>query len=635
MCGIAGGWWLDSKDVSSRLSKSLKKMSDRGPDDSGCEIYTLENSVIGFGHSRLSIIDLSSAGHQPMHSRDGEFVIIFNGEIYNYLELRSDLIAIGYDFHTNSDTEVLLTAWIEWGESCLTRLMGMFSFAIYNRENSTLTCVRDAFGIKPLFYTITDNEFLFASELPAILELTSTVPSLNLQRTYDYLVYGDYDTKSDTFINGIDQLEPGHSITYDLLNKTLKNPVKWWSPSVEQTSTLNFNQAAEELRGKFLQSVRYHLRSDVPLGTALSGGIDSSAVVCAIRHIEPNVPIHTFSFLAKGSSVSEEVWVNLVNQHVGAISHKVYVTSDELAKDLDDMILTQGEPFGSTSIYAQYRVFQLAKANGVKVTLDGQGADELLAGYRGYPGKRIRSLLERGNILGALKFLGNWSNWPDRPLSIGIKAAIAEFTTGEFYQILRELNGEQSSPNWLNLEFLRDSGVKIGYPRIENQEYPKGRRLMAELNLSSSRNGLPGLLRHADRNSMRFSVESRVPFLTTDLASFLFGLPENYLISDQGETKSVFRAAMRGIVPDVILDRRDKIGFATPEQDWLVQLAPQARKWIEDAEPLNWINKQEMLNEFDNIIAGRTKFTWQAWRFINFSRWYKLIFEPLSKKSPV
>lgn len=634
MCGIAGGWWSDSKDVYSRLSKALKKMSDRGPDDSGCEIYSLENSVIGFGHSRLSIIDLSSAGHQPMYSRGGKFVIIFNGEIYNYLELRSDLIAIGYDFHTNSDTEVLLTAWIEWGESCLTRLMGMFSFAIYNRENSTLTCVRDAFGIKPLFYTITDNEFLFASELPAILELTSTAPSLNLQRAYDYLVYGDYDTKSETFINGIGQLEPGHSITYNLSNKTLKNPVKWWSPSVEQTSTLNFNQAAEELRAKFLQSVRYHLRSDVPLGTALSGGIDSSAVVCAIRHIEPNVPIHTFSFLAKGSPVSEEMWVNLVNQHVGAISHKVHVTSDELAKDLDDMILAQGEPFGSTSIYAQYRVFQLAKANGVKVTLDGQGADELLAGYRGYPGKRIRSLLEGGNILGALKFLGNWSKWPDRPLSIGIKAALAEFTTGEVYQILRELNGEQSSPNWLNLEFLRDSGVKIGYPRIEIQEYPKGRRLMAELNLSSSRNGLPGLLRHADRNSMRFSVESRVPFLTTDLASFLFSLPENYLISDKGETKSIFRAAMRGIVPDVILDRRDKIGFATPEQDWLIQLAPQARKWIEDAEPLSWINKKEMLNEFDSIIAGRTKFTWQAWRFINFSRWYKLIFEPISKKSP-
>ncbi len=634
MCGIAGGWWPDSNDVFSRLSKALKKMSDRGPDDSGCEIYSLENSVIGFGHSRLSIIDLSAAGHQPMHSRDEKFVIIFNGEIYNYLELRSDLIAIGYDFHTNSDTEVLLTAWIEWGESCLTRLMGMFSFAIYNRENSTLTCVRDAFGIKPLFYTITDNGFLFASELPAILELTSTEPSLNLQRAYDYLVYGDYDTKSDTFINGIDQLEPGHSITYDLLNKTLKNPVKWWSPSVEQTSTLNFNQAAEELRAKFLQSIRYHLRSDVPLGTALSGGIDSSAVVCAIRHIEPNVPIHTFSFLAKGSPVSEEVWVKLVNQHVGAISHKVHVTSDELAKDLDDMILAQGEPFGSTSIYAQYRVFQLAKANGVKVTLDGQGADELLAGYRGYPGKRIRSLLERGNILGALKFLGNWSKWPDRPLSIGIKAALAEFATGEAYQILRELNGEQSSPNWLNLEFLLDSGVKIGYPRIEIQEYPKGRRLMAELSLSSSRNGLPGLLRHADRNSMRFSVESRVPFLTTDLASFLFSLPENYLVSNQGETKSVFRAAMRGIVPDAILDRRDKIGFATPEQDWLIQLAPQARKWIEDAEPLNWINKQEMLNEFDNIIAGHKKFSWQAWRFINFSRWYKLIFEPHSKKSP-
>jgi asparagine synthase (glutamine-hydrolysing) len=631
MCGILGSFTTTPVAQLEALHHAgLSAMNHRGPDDQGLDKVEVPSGRVYLGHARLSIIDLSSAGHQPMISDDGRYSLVFNGEIYNYRELKVELQQAGYLFKSDSDTEVLLAAWCSWGAECFTKFTGMFAFVVLDKKLQTLTFARDAFGIKPLFMASAPGSVSFASELPALLKIKDGAVRLNHQRAYDYLVHGDYDTQNSCFIDDVEQLAPGHWAVYDLSTATLHAPKRWWNPSVVQSSSLNFNQAAENLRELFLQSVRYHLRSDVPLGTALSGGVDSSSVVCAIRHVEPDAPIHTFSFIAKGSPVSEENWVDLVNAHVGAIPHKVLVDPFELARDLDDMIVAQGEPYGSTSIYAQYRVFQLAKANGVTVTLDGQGADELLAGYRGYPGKRVRSLLEMGDFSGAVRFLREWSKWPDRPLSVGIKAAVAEFTNGPIYQALRTLNGGQALPSWLNAKALENAGVKVGYPRILAEHAPRGRRLMAELANASSRYGLPGLLRHADRNSMRFSVESRVPFLTTDLAQFLFSLPESYLVSPQGETKSVFKAAMRGIVPDAILDRRDKIGFATPEQEWLIQLAPQARRWLQDSEPLSWLNKQAMLDEFDAIIAGKVPFSWQAWRFINFTRWYSLVFSKLS-----
>lgn len=631
MCGILGLFSVSKlSDNDPHIVDALAAIAHRGPNDRGAQSLPVSCGTVVLGHTRLSIIDLSSGGHQPMLTPDGRFAVVFNGEIYNYRELRDELRQLGVQFVTQSDTEVLLQAWARWGQSSLSRLVGMFAFAILDKSTECITFARDAFGIKPLFMSHSDTDVYFASELPALLRLRGGSTRLDLQRSYDYLVHGDYDTLDSTFVEGVRQLAPGYVQVFNTRNSQLGEPERWWNPSVRETSDLTLDQAAEHLRHLFLQSIRYHLRSDVPLGTALSGGVDSSAVVCAMRHVEPEAPIHTFSFLAKGSPVSEESWVNLVNVHVGAIPHAVFVEPHELAHDLDDMILAQGEPFGSTSIYAQYRVFKLARDAGVTVTLDGQGADELLAGYRGYPGKRVRSMLERGQFFQAASFLKHWAQWPDRSVGLGLKASVAEFVNGPIYQSLRSLNGGQIRPVWLDVEYLKKHGVRVGYPRLQAEDMPLGRRLMAELAHASSQNGLPGLLRHADRNSMRFSVESRVPFLTTELASFLFSLPEQYLISPHGETKHVFRAAMRGIVPDAILDRRDKIGFATPEQDWLVRLAPLARQWLEESIPLPWLNKEAMIKEFDAIVGGRVAFSWQAWRFINFSRWYSLVFAPLA-----
>jgi asparagine synthase (glutamine-hydrolysing) len=568
-----------------------------------------------------------------MQTPDGALSLIFNGEIYNYKEIRAELKAHGVAFRSESDTEVLLQGWGCWGKDVLPRLVGMFAFALVDTRSRTLTLARDPFGIKPLFVARADWGWCFASELPACVALRNAGADLNLQRATDYLLHGDYDSNEDTFIAGVHHLAPGYFQTISLDDGSVVEHRRWWAPSVVQQGRPRLEDAAAQLRELFLDSVRLHLRSDVPLGAALSGGIDSSAVVYAMRRLEPDAPLHTFSFIARGSSVSEETWIDAANAGVAATPHRVEVDPNEMSRDLDDMILAQGEPFGSTSIYAQYRVFKLARETGIKVTLDGQGADELLGGYIGYPGQRIQSLLDHGNIVGAWSFLQRWTQWPGRERNYAVRATIGQYVQGPVYQTLRRLKWRKATlamPDWLDAGQLRERGVRLGFPRQVPEPWPRGRRLVAELALSATRRGLPALLRHADRNSMRFSIESRVPFLTPQLATFLFSLPEDYLVSPDGRTKHIFRIAMRGIVPDEILERRDKIGFATPERDWLLALSGQAREWLQDAHSISFLRPAPLLREFDAMLAGRVPFSWQAWRWINFCRWYTRVLQPLS-----
>ena len=606
------------------MSNALLAMRHRGPDDQGYEGFELESGgKLYLGHTRLSIIDLSSGGHQPMPSIDGRYSIVFNGEIYNYRELRRELLAAGYVFRSDSDTEVLLVAWRHWGADCLPRLVGMFAFVIFDRLGQTITCVRDAFGIKPLFYCCTQNSFTFASEVSALNCIREGKPELDLQQTYDYLVLADYDSGERTFFRDVRHLRPGHLLTVQL-GSGLTSQENWWKPDISQRSSLSFSDAAEHLRSLFLDSVRLHLRSDVPLGAALSGGLDSSAVVCAMRCLEPEVTINTFSYIAADSAVSEEMWVDDVCSYVGSRAYKVRVTSEELVRDLDDMIAAQGEPFGSTSIYAQYRVFKLARENGVTVTLDGQGADELLGGYHGYPGPRLHSLVDRRDYIGVLRFLKSWSKWPGRTWRGGAARLVGELTDGALHDVLRNLAGQRSAPDWINTQVLREAGVKLEWPSRTGSSDAERRRMMSALRDALTVKGLPALLRHADRNSMHFSVESRVPFLTIEMAEFLLSLPEQHLVADNGESKSIFRAAMRGIVPDRILDRKDKIGFATPEREWFFGMSDTIRGWLGSDIELPFLDRKALLKEFDQIIDGRRPFGWQVWRWINFYRWYQL-----------
>lgn len=624
MCGLAGGFWSNpSTSLEQDMANALSIMRSRGPNHQGFDRYSIADGELVLGHTRLSILDLSAAGQQPMYSNDRRYCVIFNGEIYNYIELKAELESQGDRFQTRSDTEVLLAAWARWGAKSLDRFKGMFAFVMYDQVENTLTCVRDAFGIKPFFYSSNTREFVFASELPALNALKAERPQLNWQRAYDYLVHGEYDFDYQSFIDGVVSLMPGHMLRIDLGTFRVSDPIEWWRPSVQAREQISFKDATEALREKFLENIRLHLRSDVPVGAALSGGIDSSAIVCGMRHLEPNMPIETFSFIAKGSDVSEEKWIDEINRHVHASSNKIEVTAKELQQDLDDLVAAQGEPFGSTSIYAQYRVFKKAREQGITVVLEGQGADELLGGYNGYPGQRVRSMLDQGRFLAAAGFLHRWSKWPGRSHAEGLKRVVGQYATGSLYQVLRQINGMSNIPDWIRAGPLRDTGVTLGFPAIAHPEDIKGRRMMSELACSISRRGLLGLLRHGDRNSMRFSIESRVPFLTQDMAEFTLALPEEYLVSPRGETKHLMRAAMRGIVPDHVLDRRDKIGFATPEKEWLIGMADMIRGWLQEDLQLPFLDQKVLRQHFEEVVSGQRAFTWQVWRWVNFCHWYK------------
>lgn len=624
MCGIIGSYYISSdpkKDI--RLKKSLDSLRHRGPDNVGLEHFELSNGFLYLGHLRLSIIDLSEAGHQPMFSKDERHIIVFNGEIYNYLELKKELKNLGYKFSTDTDTEVLLNAWIEWGEVSLKKLVGMFAFVVFDKEQKKLFCARDAFGIKPFFYSLENGEFNFASEINALVKLFPEIPRLDTQTSFNYLIHSIYDNQEFSFFNGIKQLLPGHFLLFNLdekLGSQLVEIKKWWWPNVIVRKDLTFDQAAIKLRELFLKSVELHLRSDVPLGAALSGGIDSSAVVCSIRYLYPQLPIHTFTYSAQGSSVNEETWADIVNDYVGAIPHKILVSSEELIDDIDPLIIAQGEPFSTLSIYAQNRVFKEAKKNGITVILDGQGADEMLGGYSGYPSQVLAEYFKKADVKGFFTFLNNHS-MRFRISRMGVIKSFVGFLLPErIKSSLRLFNSRNSI-----LINKKISLKRWESPKVRNEKGSYGRELAKELRADLTSGRINRLLRYEDRNSMCYSIESRVPFLTIEIAEFLLSMPTEFLVSETGETKKLFRAAMRGIVPDEILDRKDKIGFETPERSLLFAAWPSLKKSLDFSVLPDFINKNVVIDFIENSLKSDKDYDDMAWRLILFCKWTSLI----------
>lgn len=624
MCGFVG---IITKDEvnEAKIDSALDSIKHRGPDHKEYVQESVNGTLVMLGHTRLSIIDLTDAGSQPFHSDCGSYSLIFNGEIYNYKELRSELELLGIVFKTQTDTEVLLKSITQWGLDVLPRLIGMFSFVYFDRHQNNLTLVRDAFGIKPFFYCNENNNFTFASELGPLLKLRDCNSKPNLQAAYDYLVHGDYDSTETSFIDGVKHLRPAHYLVFDIASQSIKEISPWWKPNIQTRTDISFEEAVCQLRKLFLESIQLHLRSDVPLGIALSGGIDSSAVVSAVRFLEPDIELNTFSYIASDALISEEHWVDKLNAGMNAIQHKVVANEGEMQLDLLSMVLAQGEPFGSTSIYAQYRVFQLAKQNGIKVTLDGQGADELLAGYSGYPGHRLLSLIESKGLFSAHKFAKKWADSPGRSYSLAWKYLARLLLPDQLYSTIRKLFGRNFKPAWLNCDFLERNNVIFQERRAPIEDKNKGQRVKEALANSLMSRGLPALLRHGDRNSMAFSIESRVPFLTIPIADFLLSLPENYLISDEGVTKHIFREAMRGIVPDEHLDRKDKIGFATPEYVWLNNMANQIEEYLKSEGDIFFLNHQGIIDLLNSFRNGNCKDVSVIWRVFNYVVWYNYL----------
>ena len=623
MCGLVAYFSLNNElSNEKKFYKALNSLSHRGPDDEGTELINLRDGELIIGHKRLSILDLKESGHQPMISPSGNLILSFNGEIYNYKELRDELVAKGEKFYSSTDTEVLLRHWEISGKNCLKKLKGMFAFAIFNKNSNTLTIVRDGFGIKPIYYKKEKDNLYIGSELKAIIELSNSRKDVNYLAAYDYLVQNTYDYSEITFFDKIFQLKPGHLIEFKLDKNLPFKEIKWWVPESNKILSLNFKDSSQLLRELFLENINLHLRSDVPFGAALSGGIDSSSIVCAMRYLNPQMPIHTFTYLDENKKINESYWANKVNNFVGAISHEVIVSPEDLINDLSNLINCQGEPFGSSSSYAQYRVYKEAQKNGIKVILDGQGADELFAGYNGYVGYRLLSLIEEFKIFKAFSFLKKWSTFPNRDIKLGIMDFGRITMPDKLYEFSRKKLGRDFKPKWLNYNFLEKFNIKYSERRdIFSKKYKK-KRVLERLTNSITGRGLQGMLRSADRNSMHFSVESRLPFLTNNMAEMVFSLPENFLINDNGLTKAIFREAMKGIVPNEILFRKDKIGLETSQGIWLSKNSDKFRdeiiNWAENDEA---INSNQLLAFYDKNINNH-KNSDLIWRIINYAFWY-------------
>lgn len=633
MCGIAGFVSSSRPIEPSLVCRVFSRLTHRGPDDSGYLFFSGSGTKLGRNlpcvdpiagvallHRRLAILDLGPGGWQPMSTPDNRYYIVFNGEIYNYLELRRELEGLGHVFHSSSDTEVLLASYAQWGKRALLRFVGMFALAILDTKERTLLLARDFFGIKPLYYTLTAGLFVFASEIKALLELPWIKRGVNPGRLYDYLRYGHTDHGSETLFAEILQLAPAHLLEMSIDAPNQARQECYWELDFSSSLEISFEEAAEKVRELFFESVRLHLRSDVPLGTALSGGIDSSSIVAVIRALCPrNVELHTFSYVASDPKINEENWIDVAAQAAGAISHKVRPAAEEILADLESLLAAQDEPFGSTSIYAQYCVFRLARESGIKVMLDGQGADEILGGYRYYMPARLASLVRQKKWGQALRFLRESSKWPD-VTTLGMLLRTSDYLLPRAWQSLaRPLVGRDLVPSYLNAAWFRERNIKPVPPHSLSDKYVLKELLHQTLTESS----LPHLLRYEDRNSMVFSIESRVPFLTPKLAQFMLSLPEEYLVAADGTPKAVFRKAMRGIVPDPILDRRDKIGFATPEKDWLTAQNP----WIErvlasdSARQIPALNLKRVREEWDAVVRGRKSFDSRIWRWVNLIKW--------------
>ena len=615
MCGIAGASWTSPPGfVDDIVAAQVEQLRHRGPDDSGSTWFVTDTANALLIQTRLSIIDLSHAGHQPMTSPDGRYDIVFNGEIYNYVEVREQLGTEGVQFLTETDTEVLLHAWATWGESGLRRLTGMFSFVVLDHSNSTLTLVRDAFGIKPLYFRRTARQFSFSSELASLLALDPTPTSLNWQRCYDYLVHARYDSNEDSFLSDVRHVRPAHLMVYDLTTGTVGTQRRWWSPAVAESADVSLEQASIELRRLLTESVRLHLRSDVPIGTALSGGLDSSAITCLVRELEPGADLRTFSYVAAGSEYDEEHWVDIVNQAVDATPHKVYAGPDDLTANLPAPTSAQGEPYGTTSIYAQFAIYRKAHEAGLVVVLDGQGADELLGGYLGFPAARMLTLWERRDLLGVLRYARRWKRWPNRTAGDQWKGFLEYFIPRKLRGAGLRIVGRPAIPKWIKAEAFAAHGITLERPVPSRRPEYRRRRLTEALVDSLDR--LPALLRHADRNSMHFSIESRVPFLTIDLAEFLLSLPEDYLVDDETGTKLVLRKALVGLVPSEVLERRDKIGFATPESTWMLSDSSRIESWLPWLQPVSgFLDTGAMRISWDEYQRGERPFDAAFWRW--------------------
>jgi len=652
MCGISVtiGKHSNVKDIVNQNNI----ISHRGPDDEGFVLFndegfkiyggddtpsnvweeTLEYApnehiksanykfYLGLAHRRLSILDLSAKGHMPMSFSENRYWITYNGEIYNYIEIKQDLLKRGYEFNTETDTEVILAAYIEWGSDCQNKFNGMWAIVIYDSLEKKLFVSRDRFGIKPLYYWLSPiGNLHFSSEIKQFTVIDGWLSKLNHQRAFDYLYYSLTDHTSETLFKDVFSVPPGTHSCFDIknLDKGLSF-IKWYRPE-ENIEKIDFEDACIKFNDLFKNAVLLNARADVKVGSALSGGLDSSSIVCEIANIlkqkNKSDLQETFSSCSRNSLYDEKKWIDFVVNTNKIKSNIVYPNADDIFKDTDKIIWYLDEPYQSQSVFLGFNVFNLARKNNVKVLLNGQGADEYLSGYDEF------NLFRKFTLVKDLKFFSLIKEIKRDNTISGIKFVTYMFNRVLPKKIQKILLRSKSSPMKLIIkkDILKHCNTN---PLVNIQKSPN-----SIFNISHNQiyiNPLQKYLRWEDRISMAHSIEARVPFLDHHLVEFTRKLPVN-LLDSLNYSKKLLRDSLSSILPKEIQERSDKKGFITPEEDWFKN---EYHEKFKELLKCNFdyskgiFDESKILEYFENIKNEKVKFDYSYWRIISFCIWMKV-----------
>ena len=623
MCGIAGKFnFKTGEPVSEKLINSMcAKLHHRGPDDQG--VFT--DGPVGLGHTRLSIIDLSSLGHQPMQSNDGRYWITYNGEVYNFLTLRKELISEGYTFKSQCDTEVILSLYQKYGKNCLEHLRGMFSFAIWDCKKETLFLARDRIGKKPLYYYYDEKRLIFASEIKSILEDNSVKKQINYEAFYDYFKYL-YVPDPKTIYNNIHKLEPGHFL---FCSKHKFEKKQYWDVSFSQSESKNLNQITEELYEILKESVTMRMISDVPLGAFLSGGIDSSCVV-AMMALESQKPVKTCSIGFNSSKYDEVEFAQIVADQYQTDHHELTV-KENAASIINDLPKYFDEPFADSSAVPTYFVSKLARQK-VTVALSGDGGDENFAGYEKYYMDDIENQI-RNKIPGIIR----------KSIFPGIANILQKFDNPYLQKgntLLNTLSHDADFGFFLtNTEFNQtlwsslvneETKKKIGdYDPFNVTQYHYNKadtdNHLSKILYTDLKTYLPGdILVKVDRMSMAHSLEVRAPILDHKVIEFAASIP-HALKYNKGEKKYILKQSLKKILPDSILYRK-KMGFSVPLADWFrndLRTIAKNTLFSSNSGLSTFFNMNGIKKIWDSHQTGRRNFATILWTLLMFELWFK------------
>lgn len=567
MCGIS----LVISSQNPRVDeKVLRRMNDlivhRGPDGEGFFF----DDYIGMAHRMLRITDHSELGRQPMHGHNG--VLIFNGEIYNYRELRLELNRRGYRFVSDADTEVVLAAYDCWGTDCVKRFNGMWAFALYDRLRRKLFCSRDRFGIKPLFYAACGTDLIIGSEIKQLFAIDCFRPALNQQVAFNFLHQAKIEDKEQSFFEGVRFLPAGHHLIYNFENHQY-HITRWYSMDREIHSHGSFAEAALTFRERFTDSILEHGRARVPMGACLSGGLDSTSIVGMLT--STGVHVDTFSTCYTQHGLNEIDHINEAAAFYDVKNFKHYPVVQEMGNDglLETMVYHQDQPLLSGSFFSEYKVFELAAANNMRIMMSGQGADEYLGGYNEFMRLRLNLLLRQKNLPGLLRAINDTAEKQNQSFIRALRSFLI-FGTG-FPLLEKKINGQA--------EAFANAAIHPSWSRAMRSQAPAGLQLknfdsISELSVAALTNySLPHQLHAEDRHAMMHSIESRLPFLDHRLVEFGTGLPDQYIIR-RGRTKAILRTALKDILPPGIFNRHSKLGFPGPEEPLFVHHSEEIRK---------------------------------------------------------